>query len=67
MHTITIDIINDKVINLLLDLEQLNLIRFRTDKPNEDTASPDWTKYKGAMTRQSLNEIDQQLTELRSE
>ena len=67
MRTITIDIINDKVMNLLQDLEQLKLIRLRKDKSNEGTVSPDWTKYKGAMSRQPLNEIDQQLNELRSE
>lgn len=67
MRTITIDIINDKVINLLQDLEQLKLIRLRKDKPNEGMVAHDWTKYKGAMSRQPLNEIDQQLNELRSE
>ena len=67
MRTITIDIINDKVINLLKDLEQLKLIRLRKDKPDDGLLPMDWTKYKGAMSRQPVNEIDQQLNELRSE
>jgi hypothetical protein len=67
MRTITIDIFNDKVLNLLRDLEQLKLIRLRRDKPGENPASIDWTKYKGAMSKQPLNDIDQQLNELRSE
>jgi hypothetical protein len=67
MRTITIDIINDKALKLLRDLEQLKLIRLRRDKPVEKPASKDWTKYKGAMSKQPLNEIDQQLNELRSE
>ena len=67
MRTIIIDIINDKVLNLLQDLELLKLIRLRRDKPGEEPAAMDWTKYKGAMSKQPLNEIDQQLSELRSE
>lgn len=67
MRTVTIDIINDKVLNLLQDLELLKLIRLRRDKPGEEPAAMDWTKYKGAMSKQPLNEIDQQLSELRSE
>lgn len=67
MRTITIDIINEKAMKLLQDLELLKLIRLRKDKPGEKPASMDWTKYKGAMSKQSLNEIDQQLNELRSE
>ena len=67
MRTITIDIINEKALNLLRDLELLELIRLRKDKPGEKPAATDWTKYKGAMSKQSLYEIDQQLNELRSE
>ena len=67
MRTITIDIINEKVLNLLQDLELLELIRLRGDKPGEEPAAVDWTEYKGAMSKQPLNEIDRQLNELRSE
>lgn len=67
MRTITIDIINEKALNLLRELELLKLIRLRKDKPGEKPVAMDWTKYKGAMSKQSLSEIDQQLNELRSE
>lgn len=67
MRTITIDIINEKALNLLRELEQLKLIRLRKDKPNEKPVAMDWTKHKGAMSKQPLNEIDKQLNELRSE
>jgi hypothetical protein len=67
MRTITIDIINEKALNLLRELELLKLIRLRKDKPGEKPAAMDWTKYKGAMSKQPLSEIDHQLNELRSE
>ncbi|WP_340103337.1 hypothetical protein [Rhodohalobacter sp. 8-1] len=67
MRSIKIDIINDKAMNLLRDLEKLKLIRLREDKKERNVTSRDWSKYKGAMTKQPLNEIDQQLKELRNE
>ncbi len=62
MRTITIDIINEKAIHLLQDLELLKLIRIRKDKEGVD-----WGKYKGAMSKQPIIEVDQQLNELRRE
>jgi len=67
MRTITIDIINEKVLSLLRDLELLKLIRVRGEKPGEKAGRRDWTKYKGAMSKQPIAEIDEQLNELRSE
>jgi len=67
MRTITVDIINEKALNLLRDLELLKLIRLRKDMPEEKPATMDWAKYKGGMSKQPLDEIDQQLNELRSE
>ena len=65
MKTITIDIINDKVIKLLQDLELLQLIRMRKEKA--PSAANNWVQqYKGAMSKQSLVEIDNQLNELRN-
>lgn len=65
MKTITIDIINEKAIDLLQDLEVLKLIRLRKEKAGRK--STDWGKYKGAMSKQSISELDQQLNELRNE
>ena len=64
IQTITIDIINQKALKLLQDLEQLQLIRLRRE--NSPEAKIDWKgKYKGAMTKQPLSEIDSQINELR--
>jgi hypothetical protein len=67
MQTLTIDIINEKAIRLLQDLELLQLIRVRKEQPLL-FAKVDWaTKYKGAMTKQPLTDVDNQLNELRNE
>jgi len=66
MQTITIDIINVKAIKLLQDLESLQLIRMRKDQL-EISNQIDWrATYKGAMQKQSLIEIDNQLKDLRN-
>ena len=66
MQTITIDILNDKAIKLLYDLELLQLIRLRRKK-HKDPVHDDWAaKYKGAMQKQSISEIENQLNDLRN-
>jgi hypothetical protein len=66
MQTVTIDIINNKAIRLLQDLELLQLIRVRREL--QPPTATDWAaKYKGAMTKQPLTDIDNQLNELRNE
>jgi hypothetical protein len=68
MQTITIDIINSKALKLLQDLELLQLIRLRKEKATSITIPNEWaTKYKGAMTKQNITDIDKQLNELRNE
>lgn len=67
MQTLTIDIINNKALRLLHDLELLQLIRIHKEEP-KSTSLPDWTtKFKGAMTKQPIEEIDNQLNDLRNE
>ena len=67
MQTVIIDILNSKAARLLQDLELLQLIRVRREN-TELTRSVDWEgKYKGAMQKQPLSTIDNQLTDLRSE
>lgn len=67
MKTLTIDIINEKAIKLLQELESLKLIRVRKEKV-ESSSDINWsTLYKGQMKKQSLAEIDSQLNSLRSE
>ena len=68
MTTLTIDVLNDDALNLLKDLELLKIIRVRIDKGVvEVTAKNLISKYKGAMTRQRLTEIDNQLDQMRNE
>ncbi len=66
MKTITIDIINEKAIRLLQELELLQLIRLRDEK-NSRKVAPDWGKYKGAMTKQPISQVDQELNKLRDD
>ena len=65
MQTVTIDILNQKAIKLLKELENLHLIRLRKEQQSDPTIFP-IAKYKGKMRKQSLTEIDEQLKELRS-
>ncbi|WP_134090828.1 hypothetical protein [Olivibacter sp. XZL3] len=68
MRTLTIDVLNDKAMNLLKDLEQLEIIRVRRDKKITPTDSGNLiAKYKGAMKAQSMDEVDKQLEDLRNE
>jgi hypothetical protein len=68
MRTITIDLLNEKAITLLKDLELLKLIRLRKEKEEPKTSSLNLVaKYKGAMSRQSLSDTDKQLKDLRNE
>jgi hypothetical protein len=66
MTTVTIDIINQKALRLLEDLELLQLIRLRREKKN-DEGKIDWKLYKGAMQKQPIEQVDQQLNQLRQD
>ncbi len=51
LQSVVIDIINQKALKLLQDLELLQLIRVRKEKA-QDAVLTDWiAKYKGAMTK----------------
>lgn len=64
MQTLTIDIINSKAIKLLEDLELLHLIRVHKDATPDGTS--EWaSKFKGAMTKQTLDDVDNDLKLLR--
>ena len=65
MQTYTVDIINEKAIMLLKDLESLKLIRVRKQVGENMTKDRWFSKYKGAMLKQPLSELDKQLNELR--
>lgn len=65
IQTLTIDIINEKAVKLIQDMELLKLIRIRTEKNYEEKTINLAAKYKGAMQKQQLNEVDDQLNDLR--
>ena len=65
-QTLTIDILNDKAVKLIKDMELLKLIRIRKGKAQQEGAINWADKYKGAMQKQPLNEVDNQLNDLRS-
>jgi len=66
MQTITIDILNSKALRILQDLELLELIHLRKENIPQNGSVKDWTaQYKGAMTKQTLPDIDKQLHDLR--
>ena len=66
MKTLTIDIINEKAIKLIRDMELLKLIRIRKEN-SKQKGTINWSaKYKGAMQKRPINEVDDQLQDLRS-
>lgn len=69
-RSITIDILNETVIQLLRDLEKLKFIHVRNENAaNEKPAdSIDFIKkYMGKMTKQTPESIDEQFQQLRKE
>lgn len=67
MKTITIEIINDKVLKVLKALEDLKMIRLRKGKETFDPSKTSWGKYKGAMSKQPMNDVNAQIDALRNE
>ena len=68
MQTVTLDILDDNALNLLRDLEALKIIRIQNNKEKPRALKTNLAaKYSDAMSKQSLEEIDKQLKELRDE
>ena len=66
MHTVALDIVDDQALDLLQVLEGQQLICLHKDSIPSYLAPIDWAgKYKGAMARQPLPAINQQLYDLR--
>jgi hypothetical protein len=66
IQTITVDIINEKALRLLQDMELMQLIRLRKKNLHPKNADNLAVKYKGTMQKQSIEEIDNQTNSLRS-
>jgi|688.fasta_scaffold994510_2 rRNA processing protein Krr1/Pno1 len=69
MKTITIDLLNNKALKLLQDLELLDIIRLhKTDENQTKSNIERWDiRFKGAMSKQSINTIDDEQKKLRDE
>jgi hypothetical protein len=62
--TMTLKIENPVVLNLIKHLESLQMLSVLNYLENPKV---DWRKFKGSATKQSREEIDRQLKEIRSE
>jgi hypothetical protein len=68
MTTVTIDLLNENAMALLRNLEVLKLIRLRREREEPKTHSKNFiSKYKGAMSKQAIGDIDEQFKDLRNE
>lgn len=64
MQTLKVDIINDKALNLLKNLELLGLIRLHD--ANKENPIGSAAQYKGAISKQPLDKVNNQLHQLRN-
>ncbi len=68
MRTVTLDILDDKAINLLKGLEDLKVIKLHNlAKDKQVEAINSIKKLEGLMSKQSVEEIDNQIKDLRNE
>jgi hypothetical protein len=68
MRTVTIDAFSDEAMSILKSLDALKIIRIYNDTERSNYSPVDFiAKYKEGMTKQSPEEIDKQLNELRNE
>ncbi|MCF2516765.1 hypothetical protein [Dyadobacter sp. CY351] len=65
-QTITVDIINEKALNLLMDMERLELISLRKEERKAPADRLQIAQYKGVMSKQSIQDVDTHLDELRA-
>jgi hypothetical protein len=64
MKTLTIQILDQKAMDLIKEMENQHLLKINKSQQSKSTI--DWvTKYKGSMSVESLEQTDQQLEELR--
>ena len=68
MRTVTLDILNDKALNLLKDLELLNLIKFREEKKEVAPAKIKLSdKYRGIISKEQGQDLKLHIKQMRSE
>ena len=64
MRIITIELINDKVLNLLKQLEQLNFLRLISSQPELKPTSKNWA---GTLSQETARKMLQNIEKSRSE
>lgn len=68
MLKVTVEILDEKVLNILRDLELMDLIKLQQENLGTKPSDINWAKeFKGKMTKTSVDEIDEQLNQLRKE
>ncbi len=68
MKTVTLDILNEKALNLLKDLELLNLIRFRKEKKEVASSKIKLSdKYRGIISKEQGQDLKLHIKQMRSE
>lgn len=65
MQTIRIDILNEKVLELLKKLEELNLVKVEKTIENRNSKKP--SSYKGVLSKKLRSEIQDHIKQSRSE
>ena len=66
MKTITLDILDDRVTAILMNMESLGLIQLHKDESFDTQFTSLVIKYNGAMSKQSIEEIERQISDLRN-
>ena len=64
MRIITIELINDKVLNLLKQLEQLNLLKLIPSQPESKPKNRNWA---GTLSQETAGKMLQNVEESRNE
>jgi hypothetical protein len=67
MQTLTIDILNQKALKLLKDLENLQLIRVRRKASSTTSKTKLSDKYKGIISKEQGLNLDEHIKEMRNE
>lgn len=66
MQTITVDILNEKVLELLKKLEELNLVKVQKNSANDNNSKKP-SAYKGIISKKLGAEIQQHVKQSRAE
>ncbi len=67
MKTVTIDIINDKALNLLKELEALNLIRLLYKEEGVASSSKKPSDFKGIISPELADQLQEQVRQSRNQ